>query len=339
MGNCFTTQPSSLQLNMSDFKELLLLNYTDYQDYDAAAAAPCHSSYCSLLGSSIPSFLAVICALGLLSNLALVVALVTCQNLWSGPPGRTFLFQLTLGTSLFTATLPFFSAGSSHGWVFGDGFCKVAFLVWYGSLFAEGLLVAASTCSAWLAKRVARQHFWGMTVALWVASVLLAVPAAFMSRTEEHPQKMCLWKDNSEQQWWSLAHVTTCLAVFILLPIALGVAKAMLTWHRRGWQLRVGVTWLFFLLWVPYGIALLLDSLQRRQLLSTSCLFWESLDFFLGLSEGLGILHCCLGPLLLLGVGLYHRRTDAGPGPLGMPGLGLASPQCSKPMSQAPQKA
>ncbi|XP_005310905.2 atypical chemokine receptor 1 isoform X1 [Chrysemys picta bellii] len=334
MGNCIITVSSRLELNTSDYSfENMTANYSyDYDTNDILAAAPCQSGYCSFFRSHAFNFLAVVCALGLLSNLALVVALANCWGLWGWPLGRASLFQLTVGTTIFTAMLPFFAAGISQGWVIGDGLCKVAYMLWYGSLFAEGLLVAAGACSAMWDKWVPSRHHWCMAVALWVAAILLAVPAALLSGTEGHPQELCMMRD---KHWWHLAHVTSCLAVFILLPAALGVAKAMLTWRKSDCQLRVGVTCLFFLLWVLYGTALLLDSLVRRQLLDASCHFYEFLDFFLGLSEGLGVLHCCLGPLLLLGAGLYHRRTHADPGPLRVPaqhvpGLELPIPNVQK---------
>ncbi|XP_067399068.1 atypical chemokine receptor 1 [Emydura macquarii macquarii] len=310
MGNCATTVSTGLELNLSTFHlQDLMLNYSyDDSELNYDASAPCHSSYCSFFGSAAPSFLAVACALGLLSNLALVVALAKGQSLWCWPPGRAFLFQLTLGTTLFTATLPFFAAGIRHGWKLGDGLCKAAYFLWHGSLFAEGLLVAAGAWSATWSKWVPSRHHWCVAVAHWVVAVLLAVPAAVLSGTEGHPQKQCVLRNSKSLHGWHLAYVTSCLVVFILLPAALGVAKAMLTCRGSGWQLRVCMTWVFFLLWAPYGSALLLDFLVRRQQLVTSCDSQERLDFFLGLSEGLGVLHCCLGPLLLLGAGLYHRR-------------------------------
>uniref|UniRef100_A0A8C3SQJ6 Atypical chemokine receptor 1 n=1 Tax=Chelydra serpentina TaxID=8475 RepID=A0A8C3SQJ6_CHESE len=301
---------SGQELNMTNVNfEDIMVNYSYDPEltYDTLASMPCHSGYCSFFRSYAFNFLAVVCALGLLSNLALVVALANCRSLWGWPPGRASLFQLTLGTTIFTVMLPFFAVGIRQGQVIGDGLCKVAYMLWYGSLFAEGLLVAAGACSAIWGKWVPSRHHWCVAVALWVAAVILAVPAALLSGMEGHQQKLCMLRDRAG---WRLAHVTSCLAVFLLLPAALGVAKAMLTWRRSGWQLRVGVTCVFFLLWVPYGAAQLLDLLERRQLLYTSCHFQELLDFFLGLSEGLGVLHCCLGPLLLLGAGLYHRRMD-----------------------------
>uniref|UniRef100_A0A8C8RF59 Atypical chemokine receptor 1 n=1 Tax=Pelusios castaneus TaxID=367368 RepID=A0A8C8RF59_9SAUR len=306
MGNCATTM--SLELNVSDISlEELLQNYSYDSEVNYDGTTPCHSSYCFFFYRAAPSFLAVTCALGLLSNLALMVALAKGQSLWGWAPSRAFLFQLALGTTLFTATLPFFAAGINHNWIFGDGLCKGAYVLWYGSLFAQGLLVATSAWSIMWSKWVPGQHCWCIAVHHWVIAVLLAVPAAMISGTEGDPKLLCVLRSSRRLHPWHLAHIISCLAVFILLPAALGVAKALLTWRRRGWQLRVGVTWMFFLLWVPYGLALLLDSLAQRQLLYTSCHSQEHLDFFLGLSEGLGILHCCFGPLLLLGMALYRR--------------------------------
>ncbi|XP_074836953.1 atypical chemokine receptor 1 [Carettochelys insculpta] len=347
MGNCFIKETNSLQLNLSAFSlEELMMNYSsEYsQDYDDVAATPCQISYCFFVGHAAPTFLAVVGALGLLINLALGVLLATWWRLWAWPPGLATLFQLTLGTTLFAALLPLFASGVRHGWVFSNGLCKAAYLLWYGSLFAEGLLVAAGASRAWWSKWVPSWHHWGAAMAFWAAAALLAMPAAWVAGMEGSPQAMCVVRDSRELPGWWLAFVTSCLAVFILLPATLGMVKVMMTWRRRGWQLRINVTWLFFLLWAPYGTALFLDFLVRRQVLLASCHFYEHLDFFLGLSEGLGILHCCLGPLLLLGAGLYRQKRGAEPGPLGMPGqqvsgLSIANPHCQKPRSQPHQKS
>ncbi|XP_009320298.1 PREDICTED: atypical chemokine receptor 1 [Pygoscelis adeliae] len=108
-----------------------------------------------------------------------------------------------------------------------------------------------------------------------------------------------------------LLHLALCLCLFLLLPVVLLVATLAMPQLRVGWEAGVGASWLFFGLWVPYGVGLAVDFLLHAQLLQPTCGTFEHFDYVLGLSEGLGVLHCCLGPAALLAARLCRCRAGA----------------------------
>ncbi|NXI67979.1 ACKR1 protein, partial [Anseranas semipalmata] len=260
-----------------DFLDILA-NLTDSEDYladlDYAAAEPCHNHYCPFFQRAAPTFLAVTCTAAVLATGALLVALAKRPNAW--PHSRALVAQLAVGTGLFAALLPPVAAGIGQGWRLGAGACKVTQLLWHWSIFAQGLLVGSGCCSgAW--------SRWDPRGA---------------------PQASCVRRSVEVLSPAYLLHLAFCLCVFLLLPAALLVATLVQWWQRTGWGTGDSASWLFFVLWAPYGAGLAVDFLLHAGLLQPTCSIFEWFDYALGLCEGLGVLHCCLGPPALLAAGL-----------------------------------
>lgn len=272
----------------------LTQNYT-YEDEDlddSSLAQPCHATYCLRFGGSIPALLATASILGLICNLLLSIALVWCPRLWDRPcPSRTNLFLISAAGLLFAATLPFFAVAAGYRWIFGGPFCQAARGLKYGCLFAQSLVVASATCH--VRGAFAKNAF---ALVLFVVGFVCAVPVALSSSTDN----VCAPSLKPELLPWSLAHTSFCLVVLVLLPVGMFLAKAALKWHGKNPGPPMDTTWLFYLFWAPYGVAQLLDKLRQEKALLGTCPFQESLDHFLGLSEGLGTSHCFLCPLLIL---------------------------------------
>ncbi|XP_053225821.1 atypical chemokine receptor 1 [Podarcis raffonei] len=307
MGNCVNMDRSpSHVLESADFADLLA-TWTEYYPYedttlaDSALPAPCYSTFCSSVGGIIPTFLVVAGTLGILGSLALAIALVMCFRLWE----QTGLILTTLSTALFATILPFFAAGISWGWTFGNGLCQAAQAMKYGCQFAQGLLVAACVCPT----PKAALPGCLFPLVLWVTGFLLAIPVAVIHGTGKDGEAICALRQAPELLWWSLTHIIFWIAVFYILPAGVALAKVALKWERAGWHPPAVVTWLFYLLWAPYGVALILDKLLQMNLLTHTCSLQEHLSYFLGLSEGLGVLHCILCPFLVLGMVIRHRRA------------------------------
>ncbi|XP_009279545.1 PREDICTED: atypical chemokine receptor 1 [Aptenodytes forsteri] len=283
MGNCILVSPSILESeNSLDLLDIMgNLSYDDSNmtslDYDAA---PCHNQYCPLFQRVAPTFLAVTCAAATLGTGALLMALAKRPHAWGWPQSRALVAQLAVGTGLFAALLPPVAVGIRQGWWLGTGLCRLTYLLWYWSLFTQGLLVGSSSCST-----------------VW-----------------------CRWDRRSRRgrggaggwPWLSyLLHLALCLCLFLLLPVVLLAATLVMPQLRVGWEAGVGASWLFFGLWVPYGVGLAVDFLLHTQLLQPTCGTFEHFDYVLGLSEGLGVLHCCLGPAALLAARLCRCRAGA----------------------------
>ncbi|NXF98427.1 ACKR1 protein, partial [Eubucco bourcierii] len=262
-----------------------------YKEYDAV---PCHNHYCAHFQRVAPAFLAVACAAAALGTGALLLALTKRPHSWGWPQSRVLVAQLAVGTGLFTTLLPLVVVGIRQGWQLGSMLCKLTHLLWHWSLFVQGLLVGTSSfCTTWACWDPWSQR---LAVVVWVSALLLAVPAALSSGTVAASETSCIQRSVDVLSPAYLLHLALCL--FLLLPAVLVVATVAVP------QLKAGVSWLFLGLWVPYGMGLAVDFLLETRLLQPTCNTFQHFDFVLGLSQGLGVLHCYLGPAALLALRL-----------------------------------
>ncbi|XP_026544666.1 atypical chemokine receptor 1-like isoform X1 [Notechis scutatus] len=306
MGNCIHTQDlgnSTVLFTINPDFWQLMDNFTqnetweeddEYQNF----AEPCRFTFCSRFIGGIPVFLGITCLLGIVGNVALSIALTKCPRFWDRcQPGKAELVLLALGGVIYTATLPFFALAISWRWAFEDRLCQVIHGLKFGSLFAQGLLAAGTAC----------QSPWGLPrpllpTLLWMMGFLCAVPAVLVSSTDG----LCVPDRLTELHAWSLVHVSFCLVILALLPLSVVLATLCLRGCEKP---RWNISWVVYLFWGPYGVAVFLDMLQEETTFSQSCHFLVHLDSFLGLSEGWGMLHCYLSPFFILGLGLYRRKT------------------------------
>ncbi|NXC92347.1 ACKR1 protein, partial [Cercotrichas coryphoeus] len=264
-------------------------NYTSL-DYDAA---PCHNRFCPLFQRVAPPFLAATCASAALATAALLVALARSRQAWRWPP---LVAQLATSTALFAALLPPLAAGIARGWHLGTGPCRLTHLLWHWSLFAQALLVASGSLGTAWARWDPRSR--RLAVALWAAALILATPAALVSGVAAGSS--CVRRSVAILAPVYVLHLTLCLCLLLLLPSGLLLAALAVPRFRASWAAGAGLTWLFLGLWVPYAAGLAGEFLLQAGLLEPTCGSFQHFDLALGLSEGLGVLHCGLGPLGLL---------------------------------------
>lgn len=270
-------------------------------------AEPCHSLYCSVFGSSIPVFLAVTSTLGLLGKLALGIALAKRPHLWRRrQPSKTTLVLMTVASVVFAALLPFFAAGFLRRWVFGDRFCQAAQTLRYGCLFAQGLVVVVGSAR----QNPARCSGFLWHTILWAGGFVLATPVSKISHTGAVGGTVCVLRSEPEIYLWSLAHALCCLGLFLILPAVMVLTQVVGRWYKCGIKVSINMAWVFYLFWALYGVAATLSALLNMEIIAPSCNLQGHLDYFVGLSEGLGMLHCFLCPLLILGVTVHHQKAD-----------------------------
>ncbi|NXG12982.1 ACKR1 protein, partial [Grallaria varia] len=269
-------------------------NYSYTLDYEDTA--PCHNHFCPLFQRVAPPFLSVTCALAVLGTAALLVALAKRPQAWQWPQSRTLVAQLALAMGLFAALLPALATGIAWGWHLGTGLCRLAHLLWHWSLFAQALLVGSGSWGTTWARWDPRSR--RLAMALWAVALLLAVPAALAGGTVAGTG--CVRRSVGILSPAYLLHLTFLLGLLLLLPMALLVATLVVPRQRASWRAGGAASWLFFGLWAPYGLGLALEFLLHAHLLEPTCGTFERFDHALGLSEGLGVLHCTLGPPVLL---------------------------------------
>ncbi|XP_012607826.1 atypical chemokine receptor 1 [Microcebus murinus] len=306
MGNCLhrveparSSEENFTQLTFEDE----FWNYSDYGndslkalDYDSnlEAAAPCHS--CNLLDDSSLPFFVLASVLGILASGAVLFALLRPLFHWQLCPGRPILAQLAVGSALFSMVVPILGPGLSSSP--STALCRLGYCVWYGSAFAQALLIA---CRACLGPRLGAGQvpglMLGLPVGLWGVAALLALPITLAGGSS---QGLCTLISSKDLKILQLIHTISCLVVFVLLPLGLLGAKGLMKALGRGPGPWIDVLWAWFIFWWPHGVLLGLDSLVRfRLLLLPTCLAQQVLDLLLNLTEALAILHCVAAPLLL----------------------------------------
>ncbi|XP_027488821.1 atypical chemokine receptor 1 [Corapipo altera] len=317
MGNCVPAPPPGNRSSL-DLEELLgglsyggatNATYGDYGDpnatyLDYGGASPCRSRFCPLLQRLAPPFLAVSCSAAALGTAALLLALLRCPpRAWQRPPGRALVAQQALGTALVVAPLPALAAGIARGWHLGAGLCRLARLLWHWGVFAQALLwhrgVCGTACGRWDPRCVA--------VTPWAVALAAAVPAALAGGTVEGTA--CVGRAVGALHAAYLLHVGTLVALLVLLPLAALAGGTGGTGGAGG-----TARWVFLALWAPYGAGLAVELLLHAGPLVPSCATLEGFDHLLGVSEGLGVLHCALAPPLLLLPALGRRGAGTAGG-------------------------
>lgn len=264
----------------------------DYDYTELDSVAPCRS--CILLNESSLPFYVLASALGIAASAAVLFALLRPLIYWRLCPGRQILIQLAVGSALFSIMVPLLVPGLSGA--HNTYLCHLAHLVWYGSAFAQALLIG---CHACLGPKLGTGQVpgltLGLTVGLWGAAVLMGLPVTLASNTSNGLCTLAF-----SQNILRFMHVAASFAIFTLLPLGLLGAKGLKKVLGRGPCPWVDVLWFWFIFWWPHGVLCLLDSLVRSKfLVLSSCPVQQALDLLLHLAEALAILHCVATPLLL----------------------------------------
>ncbi|XP_030147208.4 atypical chemokine receptor 1 [Taeniopygia guttata] len=315
MGNCIPVTPGILETpGALDLEEIMgdISSYNDtyinatFLDYDAT---PCHNNFCPLFQRVAPPFLATTTATATLTIVTLLVALSKRPHAWQWPRSRALVAQLALGTALFAAPLPALAAGVAWGWHLGTAFCRLCHLLWHWSVFSQALLVASGSRGTVWARWDPRSR--RLAVMLWVAALILATPSALVSGVAAGTA--CIQRSVGILAPLYLLHLSLCLCLLLLMPTGVLLAAVVVPGSRASWVGGTGLVWLFSGLWVPYGAGLAGQFLLQAGLLEPTCGSFQHFDLALGLSEALGVLHCGLGPLVvLLGRGCRRGGGDGG---------------------------
>ncbi|XP_004714864.2 atypical chemokine receptor 1 [Echinops telfairi] len=321
MGNCqpgadpfFSIDKNSSTLTLGDdFGSEWNESYEpfDYSDSNLEAAAPCHS--CSLLDDSSLPFFIVASIVGILASGLVLFALLRPLFHWNLCPGRPILVQLAVGSGLFSVVVPILAPGL--GGSQNSALCYLGHWVWYGSAFAQALLIG---CRAGLGPRLSTCQVprltVGLTVGLWTVAALLVLPITLAS---DISPGICTLKSNKGLGTLQYIHAATCFAIFSLLPLGLVVAKGLKMALGKGPGPWVDILWVWFIFWCPHGVMLVIDSLVRSSVLVLStCGSQQVLDLLLHGAEALAILHCVATPLLLAFFCYQTTHRSLPPGPL-----------------------
>ncbi|GCB84685.1 hypothetical protein scyTo_0025337 [Scyliorhinus torazame] len=156
--------------------------------------------------------------------------------------------------------------------------------------------------------------------AVWFVAIILSLPVLYKGEYKYSGQIMCYEtiKGKSAETW----RVTTrFLRHFIgfLIPLAVMIFcySAMISklWQMKGLRKQkamkviIAVVLAFLICWLPHNITVFIDTLMRAKLISETCDRRNHIDRALSATQGLGILHSCVNPVLYAFIGVKFRRN------------------------------
>ncbi|XP_036378896.1 C-X-C chemokine receptor type 5-like [Megalops cyprinoides] len=277
-----------------------------------------------------PVVYGVVLLVGLLGNGLLMAVLL--RRLGSLRVTEIYLLHLALADLLLLFTFPFTLSQSMVGWVFGSFMCKAVGLLSFLNFLCGSLLLAFISFDRYLAivravesmraRRPRGVHF--TCASMWLLSLCLSAPnAVFMSVDTEHIANTTVtycyfFSHGLHSNNWNLARrFITHLCFFLPLALMTYCYSAVVftlcrTTRSRDKQgairLAMLITVVFCLSWLPYNLALLVNTLVDLDIISLSCESLAQLERATVVTESIGYSHCCINPLLYAFVGVRFRQ-------------------------------
>ncbi|XP_075772060.1 C-X-C chemokine receptor type 2-like [Pelodiscus sinensis] len=315
-------------MDYTTFYELSSEDYTVYPDI-SEDTAPCRPEAVGEFAQYfVPPVFALVFVAGLVGNGLVLVVLGRRRCPWN--LADRYLFQLALADILLLLGLPFWATQFSHGWLFGEVPCKLLGALSAVNSYSSVLLLAGISIDRYLAivhavhlyRHLHVLHLHLACALLWAVCLAFSAPELHFRTATFLPQaqaSICHQGFQAhEAQAWRVGLRLASFSLGFLLPLMVMVfcySRIFCTLHRaqllarhRSLRLVLLLLALFLLCWAPFHTLLLLDSLQRLGYVARHCALEQALDFGLLVTEGLGLLHCCLNPLVYAFAGIKFRR-------------------------------
>ncbi|XP_036401515.1 C-X-C chemokine receptor type 2-like [Megalops cyprinoides] len=290
---------------------------------------PCEAMVTSLLVNvGVCIFYVLVFLLAIPGNLIVGVVIVSSKQPLL--PSDLYLLHLAVADILLALTLPFWAVVAIQGWVLGNALCKLVSLVQEVTFYSSILFLACISVDRYMVivrametRRERRQaRSWAACVAVWTLGGALSLPAFFSTafRPQGSERMVCAEHyDPDSADQWRLATRLLRHSLGFVLPLSImlscyGVTAARLL-RTRGFQKQramrviVAVVAAFLLCWTPYHLALMAETLLRARVLPNECAARASVDLATFAGQSLGLLHCCVNPVLYAFVGEKFRRN------------------------------
>ncbi|XP_068002528.1 atypical chemokine receptor 2 [Melanerpes formicivorus] len=297
-------------INSSDY----LYEYLDEEDYVLYGLCT-KEDVLSFSRAFLPSFYTVVFLVGLAGNVLLFIALAVYIKK-KKKMTEVYLLNLVLSDFLLLLSLPFWALYISQ-WVTWDILCPVLNATYTMSFYSGVFLVSCMSldmylqmvhaCSPGSAKT--RRKSILIVLVVWILSLLLAVPDGLFTSTRQIHNKtiLCAHDYGQKHLFWRVVFrviqnllgflVPFLFMVFCYSRIACVLTRSQVPGSRRVLCLVFTLVCVFFVLWSPYNIVLILHSLQDAGVIR-SCESSRRLDYAMQITESLSFVHCCLNPLL-----------------------------------------
>ncbi|KAM3614994.1 uncharacterized protein V6R79_021840 [Siganus canaliculatus] len=272
--------------------------------------------------------------IGLLGNVLVLAVLAHRRRSWT--KSDTFILHLSIAdVLLLLMTLPFWAAQASQlcGWCFQGFFCKISAAGFNINFYCGIFLLVCISLDRYLSvvhstqlysqERPRLEHM--SCLVIWIFSLLLSIPDWVFVVSKKHPTEektQCVHTYPQSTPDWLLVSRLLHHTLGFLLPAAVLVTCCSCTLlhvlrstkglqKQRSIMIILPLVVVFLLCWMPYNIALIVDTVRTKTTEENSSLsgnLHSSLEMSLRVTSALGCIHACLRPLLYLGLCVNFRK-------------------------------
>ncbi|XP_026126994.1 C-X-C chemokine receptor type 1-like [Carassius auratus] len=259
----------------------------------------------------------------------LIVGWVITSNKKRLSPSDVYLFNLMLADTLLALILPFSAVSVIHGWVFGNIGCKLVCLVKEVNFYTSILFLVCISMDRYMvivrameSRKIQRRLCSGVACTLvWLLGLVLSLPSFYNEAFHEpvSNQTVCAerFETNHADEWRLATRIVRHLLGF-LFPLVVMLICYCITMERllrtRGFQKQramrviIAVVVAFLLCWTPFHVSTMADTLLRAKVVQFNCFTRMVVDIAMYSTQNLGLLHCCVNPVLYAFVGEKFRR-------------------------------
>ncbi|NWS42520.1 ACKR2 protein, partial [Probosciger aterrimus] len=296
--------------NSSDY----LYEYLDEEDYKQYG--PCKKEeVLSFSRVFLPSFYTVVFLVGLAGNGLLFIVLIMYIKK-KKKLTEVYLLNLVVSDFFLLLTLPFWALYISQ-LVTWDILCPVLNAMYTVNFYSGIFFVSCMSLDMYLqivhACSPNSSMTWRKSILIllvgWVLSILLSIPDGLFTSTMQIHNKtiVCALDYGQNHLFWKVVFRVMQNTLGFLFPflfmmfcysrIACALTMSQMPGSKRALCLVLTLVGVFFVLWFPYNIVLILHSLQDVGVIR-SCESSRQLDYAMQITESLSFVHCCLNPFL-----------------------------------------
>lgn len=285
----------------------------------------------------LPTVYTIIFLTGIVGN-GLVVLVMGYQKKLRSMTDK-YRLHLSVADLLFILTLPFWAVDAAADWHFGNFLCKAIHVIYTVNLYSSVLILAFISLDRYLAivratishkprKLLAEKVVY---VGVWIPALLLTIPDLIFVREEKVKVDAEIEAQNkyvcdrfypngtySRDSWVAIFHFQQIMVglilpgIIILSCYCIIISKLL---HSKGYQKRkalkttVILILAFFACWLPYYIAISIDSFVLLGFINVGCDFQDTVHKWISITEALAFFHCCLNPILYAFLGAKFKTS------------------------------
>ncbi|XP_043934464.1 atypical chemokine receptor 2 [Protopterus annectens] len=298
--------------------------YYDFS-YDYSNALVCKKEDIKDFGKVFfPILYTLLCIAGLIGNAFL--ACIAVKYIKRRRTTYIYLLNLAISDLLFVMTLPFWATYAASEWIFGSILCKVVSFIYSVNFYSGIFFMVCMSLDMYLqvVHAFSSKNFRTVTKStiissvVWLFAIMASIPDVLFTQLQTEDER-----NHCGHSYGNLSFVAKMVIQFELniigffIPflfilffytyIYCRIYKSNCLSNHKALKLVLPLVAVFFTLWFPYNLVLLLHSLQELHVFS-DCEMSKRLDYALQVTECLAFVHCCLNPFLFAFVKKRFRQ-------------------------------